>query len=232
MHLWKQALQTLELDYEDDGIDLLETTRLKILDNVPTATRQKEQPCVQKRWRYQRRNGEHVILRDVFAKVAARILKFKALGDVVKYDPTGYAAMPWKIISNLLQISVNDTQSLGAMIEAIALVANLITRYEFIERLYLKRDTELESHLSDNLVKMYAIVLGYLVKAKRFFAKNSTRRCISGVANPAQRDVEVFLLEVKAAQADVDLWIGLIDTKSVHTVLIIGIWLEIPTICS
>lgn len=95
------------------------------------------------------------------------------MGDAaVKYDPSGYAALPWAIVSGLLQISVNDVQSFGAMTEGLELVLRLTTRYELTEQFYLERKSGLETNLSEALITLYAVVLKYLGTA-RFFAENS-----------------------------------------------------------
>jgi hypothetical protein len=62
--------------------------------------------CIEKRWKYTRKNGGVVILRDVFDKIIEWIDKFKQIGDTVaQYDPV-HAALPWAAIRFLLQVIV------------------------------------------------------------------------------------------------------------------------------
>jgi type IV secretory pathway VirB9-like protein len=60
--------------------------------------------CRAKQWTIKNRQGHKVILRDVFAKIATWIDKFKQVGDVaIQYDP-GHAALPWAAIRFVLQV--------------------------------------------------------------------------------------------------------------------------------
>jgi hypothetical protein len=59
---------------------------------------------MEKRWRYIRKTGETVILRDLFDKVIKWIDLFKQVGDVaVQYDPA-HAALPWAGVRFVLQV--------------------------------------------------------------------------------------------------------------------------------
>jgi hypothetical protein len=59
---------------------------------------------MQKRWKYTKRNGEVVILRDVFEDIMKWVSKFKAVGDMaVQYGPA-HAALPWAGVRLLLQL--------------------------------------------------------------------------------------------------------------------------------
>lgn len=56
------------------------------------------------RWKYKKSNGEDVILRDLFEKMAKWVNKFKEFGDIaVQYDPA-HAALPWACVRFLLQV--------------------------------------------------------------------------------------------------------------------------------
>jgi len=60
---------------------------------------------MQRSWKYKNRNGENVVLRDLFEKMAKWVNKFKEVGDVaVQYDPA-HAALPWAGVRFLLQVS-------------------------------------------------------------------------------------------------------------------------------
>lgn len=78
--------------------------KLKIVSDLLQQTRNAEQECLKKRWRYTRRNGETVIFADLFRKIVKWIDLFKQIGDVaVQYDPV-HAALPWAGVRFLLQV--------------------------------------------------------------------------------------------------------------------------------
>lgn len=61
-----------------------------------------------RRWKYHRKNGDKVILRDVLEKIVAWVDKFKQIGDtIVQYDPT-HAALPWAAVRFFLQVSLSS----------------------------------------------------------------------------------------------------------------------------
>lgn len=54
-------------------------------------------------------NKSKVVLRDVFAKIAAWIEKFVEVGDIaVQYDPS-HAALPWALVRFLLKVLEQPT---------------------------------------------------------------------------------------------------------------------------
>jgi hypothetical protein len=170
--LWEKAAQTLS-DEDRLQIDFSRTDRLVILQDVLDAVKAKKQKCMEKRWKYTKRNGDVVILRDVFEKMVGWVNKFKEAGDMaVQYD-TAHAALPWAGIRLLLQVAVNDTETFGAMAEGVEFVSNLITRYTIVEQLYLQKLSTAKDQLIKAITKLYAAVLKYLSKANRFYRRNS-----------------------------------------------------------
>jgi hypothetical protein len=80
--------------------------KLDTLDGLRTTVEKAKEKCIEKRWKYTRKNGGVVILRDVFDKIIKWIDKFKQVGDtVVQYDPV-HIALPWAGIRFLLQVYI------------------------------------------------------------------------------------------------------------------------------
>lgn len=102
---WAEAAAML--DDDDLGmIQFLNTPLLDTLNNVLADVRVKRKSCLERRWRFRKRNGEIVILRDVLDKVMVWVNKFKEIGDLaIQYDPA-HAALPWAGIRFLLQVSL------------------------------------------------------------------------------------------------------------------------------
>jgi hypothetical protein len=107
----------------------------------------------------------------------------------MQYDP-GHAALPWAAVrlvlqvhafdslsntseTNNLQVTVNDSQTFGAMTEGIELVSNLITRYAIVEHLYLQKSSAAKDQLTQAILKLYSTVLTYLCKAKSYYERNT-----------------------------------------------------------
>lgn len=102
-NLWHKAFGNLN-DEDKRTIDPLHTNKIDILKDVLEAVEKKKLLCLQKRWKYTRRNGEVIILRDLLEKVVVWVNKFKQVVDVaIQYDPL-HAALPWVAIRFLLQV--------------------------------------------------------------------------------------------------------------------------------
>lgn len=101
--LWNKAFGNLSK--EDKGIiDPQHTDKLDILKDILEAVEKKKQLCLRKRWKYNKSNGEVVILRDLLEKVVVWVNKFREVVDVaVQYDPL-HAALPWAAVRFLLRV--------------------------------------------------------------------------------------------------------------------------------
>ena len=101
--LWQDAVESLSAKYIE-RIDLYTDDRETLLGDILGILKEKQQECVQKRWRYTKNNGEEIVLREVFAKITYRVAKVKDVGDgLVQYDPH-HAAIPWAAIRLVLQV--------------------------------------------------------------------------------------------------------------------------------
>jgi hypothetical protein len=60
------------------------------------------------------------------------------------------------------------------MVEGVAFVAELICRYTVVQNLYTRSTSVEGDELERALIKLYAAVMLYLSKTKRYFNENST----------------------------------------------------------
>lgn len=73
---------------------------VEILDLV----QKQELKAQERKWKWKKKNGQVIIIRDIFVKLAIWIEKFKSIGDiVVQYDPI-HASLPWAFVRFLLQV--------------------------------------------------------------------------------------------------------------------------------
>src|SRR5277367_4334457 len=101
--LWAHAATELS----DDDRHNINFSREKhqILEELLVLAKGSEKKCIEKRWRYTRKSGETVILRDLFGKIVKWINIFKQIGDnAIQYDPV-HAALPWAAVRFLLQVN-------------------------------------------------------------------------------------------------------------------------------
>ena len=75
---------------------------------------------------------------------------------------------------------MNDKKTFEDLIENLEAVSHLITRYAIFEELYLQRESAARHELEDMIVRLYAEVLTFLAKARKYLqssakSKKSTR---------------------------------------------------------
>ncbi|EQB57263.1 hypothetical protein CGLO_02630 [Colletotrichum gloeosporioides Cg-14] len=150
---------------------------------------EKKQRCMERRWKFKLSNGEVIVIRDLFEKVVRWLQKFKEVGDIaVQYDPV-YAALPWAGVRLLLQVVVNDTETLGAVAEGLETVSHLIARCALYEGIYLAPSTQLSQKMHVELVEaltvLYTVILQWLSKAGSYYAMSAGKRFLSSAVSPA-----------------------------------------------
>lgn len=107
MSLWDQAVASLK-DKEKQNIDFQRTDKHAILADILEEVQKKKQACTKRRLKYKRKNGEFVVLYDVYEKMVKWVTKFKEVGDVaMQYDP-GHAALPWAAVRFFLQVRYRE----------------------------------------------------------------------------------------------------------------------------
>lgn len=210
--LWDRAVESLS-DEDRRAIDFSGTdNRLAILSDVLELTKQKRETCMQKRWKFTRKNGDVVIVRDVSEKLIKWVNKFKAVGDVATQYDAAHASLPWAAVRFFLQLSLNDVQTFGAMAEGLELVSSQITRCTLYEKLYLSKAAAATSVLELALLRLYTTILVYLAGARRYYLKGTLRRLGASVIDTSD-SVEANLAKVAVARDEVERCTRLFDSE-------------------
>ncbi|KAI1526347.1 hypothetical protein PtrSN001A_009972 [Pyrenophora tritici-repentis] len=184
--------------------------KLNILAELHATAEHSRQRSVESRWKYARKNGEVVIVRDVLGKIIRWVDTFKQVGDAaVQYDP-GHASLPWAGIRFLLQVAVNDIAKYGSVVEDLARVAELICRFALIKQLYLQGTSKEAKALELAVVKLYARTLVFLSTAKQYLEQGTAKR-IAKSAFLTGSDLGLGLNEIQVAEKDVDRCMALVD---------------------
>lgn len=217
--LWASALENLtENDRQQlafyDGQD-----RLDILSNLQVFTESAKELCIKKRWRFSRRgrNGETIVLRDIFTKMVVWINMFKQIGDtVVQYDP-GHAALPWAGVRFILQVAVGDIVKFDFVVEGAESIARMLGRYAIFEDIYLRRTSKASMELENAIVRLYSTILMYQSKAKSFFDQSSPKRILRGVF-VTEDEFANMARKMDLQQSDVDRCAAILDAENQNSV--------------
>ena len=213
--LWSAALNTLtESDRQqlhfNDG-----QNELSVLTDLQKLTERAKDQCVKRRWRLQMpgRNGETVVLRDIFAKMVHWIDAFKQIGDiVVQYDP-GHAALPWAGVRFILQIAVSDIVKFGFVVEGAESIARMMGRYAVFEQIYLRSISKASIELENALIALYSTILMYQSKAKHFFDQSSLKRIIRS-ASVTENEMGGLLKKMDVEESIVDRCAASLNTEN------------------
>ena len=210
--LWNEAAKSVR-DSKSSDLDKELIGSHVSIDDVRDTVQDKLDECIQKRWTYTRSNGREIVLWDVLDKVMQWVNRFKAIGDVaVQYDP-GHAALPWAAIRFVLQASVSSVETFGHMLEGVELVSRITAIYAEVERTCLKGVSRLKTQLANALVKMYAGVLAFLLRARRYFGQSSGKRALKGAFQSYQTTVAPWVDRIKNAETDVCRLVDLVQSE-------------------
>ncbi|KAJ9660858.1 hypothetical protein H2201_006750 [Coniosporium apollinis] len=181
--LWVNALNTLDPELKS-SIDFRTASKRDVIATVLKTAQEKRDVCLRKRWKLKKPNGQEVILRDVLEKVIGFVDKFVAVGDVaIQYDPA-HAALPWAGVRFLLRMAVSEEHVFGGIIESLETVSRLITQYAMFEDLYVSRPSGTRVEVEATLVALYAEILTYLAKAKRYLESSLAFRILKSALDP------------------------------------------------
>ncbi|KAF7125236.1 hypothetical protein CNMCM5793_001414 [Aspergillus hiratsukae] len=177
--LWASAIASLS-DSQRAFIDFRPDNKLEALSELLRYTNEQRDRCVGKSWRWKRKDGEVVIVRDLLAKVASWAIKFRDMGDLlIQMDPV-HAALPWVGVRFLIQSVVSDFQNYNCLLEGAALIAEVLCRSSVYEQvlLGLPSTSPAKAELARALTKLYIKILEHLARAKQYLAERTLTRII------------------------------------------------------
>jgi len=101
----KEVLSAKVGDEKDNGSPL--KSHKDLVDRVIRQTEDKLVEYKSRGWQIEGRDGEMINVRDTAKSIMVSILSFKDLVDAgLKFDPTGYGASAWAVISFGLKVSM------------------------------------------------------------------------------------------------------------------------------
>ncbi|KAL8992531.1 MAG: hypothetical protein Q9169_007030 [Polycauliona sp. 2 TL-2023] len=223
--LWQKALTTLDDDLRA-SLDFKNSTKRDILEKTLRTAQEKKQLSLKRRWKVKIK-GKELIVRDILEKIIKWLDHFKAIGDIaVQYDQA-HAALPWAGVRFLLQASASDSishETLNNRRLRLETVAHCITRYAIFEQVYAQRNTTASSELESALTALYAELLTFLAKAKRYFQTPTASRMLKSALTAFESDENQQLERIISQDAKVSAIATLSDAEILNRLQ----WLERP----
>ncbi|THY87126.1 hypothetical protein D6C92_08177 [Aureobasidium pullulans] len=187
--LWKKAQERLsDADLKLFKFHRPDSERREILEDILKAVQTQSDQCLLKRWKIKGRGGKEIVIRDVCGKMLNWVNQFLIVIDVAaQYDPI-HASLPWAGVRFFLQLSLNDVKEFDAMIEGLETVSRVVTRYGLVEILYLKGTSDAQKQLKEQLTNLYATVLRYLCRARKYYSYSTAARIVVTALRPPELD--------------------------------------------
>ncbi|CAD0011900.1 unnamed protein product, partial [Aureobasidium pullulans] len=167
----KAQQQLSDADQQLFDFNRPESERRLILEDILRSVQVQNERCLNKRWKIKGIGGREIILRDLCGKLLSWVNQFLSVVDVIaQYDPV-HSSLPWAGIRLFLQISLKDIKTFEAMIEGLEITARVVAQYSLVEILYLKDHTEAQKQLQGQVTILYAAVLRYLCRARKYYTR-------------------------------------------------------------
>ncbi|KAI1479017.1 hypothetical protein F4774DRAFT_419115 [Daldinia eschscholtzii] len=216
--LWEVARATLDEDVRsiisDEGVEPKD--RIHVLKLVLHESNEKRKQCLKQRWKIRKRNGDVIILRDVFEKMIRWVDNFKDISKIVMEFAPSYASIPWGIICILLKASINDTEIFAAMIDGLEKVTCMISRYAIFEIVYFQRPAAASRELKSSLVMLYSSILTFLAHSYHYFGQRASKRFLKSVFESSASDIDDLLAKIETREREVDRVAQLVGIELLH----------------
>ena len=94
------------------------------------------------------------------------------------------------------QVSVNDVELSGSLAEGLEVVCKIVARYSAIERLYLRQSTSVGSMLEDAVTALYASILVFFSKCRKYFDLGPGQRLAKAVTQLPEQSISKHLEKI------------------------------------
>ncbi|TEY67148.1 hypothetical protein BOTCAL_0129g00200 [Botryotinia calthae] len=210
--LWNEALKQVQFT-NTSALVASGLERRHILVEILDLVQKQEVKAQERKWKLRKKNGQVIIIRDIFVKLAVWMEKFKSIGDIiVQYDPV-HASLPWAVIRFLLQAAVSDINSNGAILEGMEIVVNLLARYEIVEYLHLQKASRATALLADAILKLYTAILDYLFQAHAYFEPHILKKIAHSFFRP-EESTHKFISSIRQNELEVEKYTSLVSGEA------------------
>ncbi|KAI5793479.1 hypothetical protein FPQ18DRAFT_332387 [Pyronema domesticum] len=201
---WKKALEIATEKLADEERLELETdlasecTVISVLKAAEDARKDRDES----KWRYTKKNGEVVILRERFDRIVEGFDKYARIIDVAIQHHPDVTSLVWASARFLLQVYLNHKETVEKLEAALKSIINSMANCEFYANIYTEAlnvcfrtpSTSIAwvEKLESALPQFYAAILVFAVKAKRYFTP-STRGKFTNPLKPFATTLQTYL---------------------------------------
>lgn len=96
--------------------------------------------------------------------------------------------------------------------EGLEIITKVVAQYKIVEKLYLQRASEGTVELKSCIVDLYTLVLKFLIRARKFYSKNTAERIFINVFD-VHNKFQGYLGAIAEQQVQVKKYADLVDTQ-------------------
>ncbi|KAJ5716596.1 hypothetical protein N7493_008507 [Penicillium malachiteum] len=150
------------------------------------------------------------VIKEPTQKIIKAVLSFQDLIQAaVAFDPTGHATSVWAIVSLGLTMTQNYRSQKVAWLESSAFLADILTRYGFVEGEYQK-DPNTDQHVETALIQVYAAVLTFAAKVQSFCDRSCAVLIWKSISGDPLSDLQKSINE---AESHLGQWLEIVDRR-------------------
>ena len=212
-NLWQAAFAKLD-DVQQDSLSIFEKAQgFSVVQSVADETEKRYRESQEAGWKISGgKDKSGINLRTAAEKILSSVLWSKKLIDAgVAFDPTGYSASAWTIISLGLQIVQNNVHRLQALFEASGTLTDTLTRCAAIEASYRDKSLRDSDHLEDTLVDVYVAILEFSAEIIKQNRMNVVRKVLTSISSLAEQPLQEFNAKLNSKEKDLRKWTKVIE---------------------
>lgn len=122
-----------------------------------------------------------------------------------------HAAGPWIIIQFFLDVALKGLTQFGALVNGLEVIGRIVTRYGWVEKIYLKGTSPAQKDLEECILRLYTACLRYFDRAYNEFIAKRLKR-ILGVLK-SKISVEELLEQLEDAESEVQKVFTLVEAE-------------------
>lgn len=150
-------------------------------------------------------NGAKVNLRNKMESFITRINTYVRLGDIAVQHSPQITALVWTGVRLVMTLITQDAETWGILVETMEGIAGVMGRCRIYEKMYASGASEGAGRVQSALVALYASLLVFAVKTKRYFAKAYIKRLYSTGVKPFEIAFGPVIESMRKCEARVEV---------------------------
>ncbi|KAL7271805.1 hypothetical protein RUND412_005418 [Rhizina undulata] len=203
---WEKAIEKLHPDDQKEFNLKNVKADSDTIKHVLEAADAKRKECEDKRWKCKNWDGKEVFLGNIADCIFINLNKIVEIGTVGFGFGLRPAPAAWFAFLFLLKVNSTDIETMGSLLSGLEDISRILGRCAVYEALYNNYKAKImpAQNLINSLPDLYAAILTYLCRSKRFFRRPTAERTVVGSANTYTTKFLPLMEKVKNLEASIE----------------------------